>query len=192
MADDYLEAIQRELDRDTARALGPVRRSAGEQRNAETEAWLSAGDNLAEKAIAALDTGDEERAAKLVRRIIALPVVDESTPSGLMAVNVVLYREVIDPPFEDCDARGLLDLPLRLLPTLDGWAADALRHALASFADYELPAAMVRRIRAVVSPERRFDEPFQGVSEEDLPAAVTSVLRLVLQLRTEQDSPASA
>lgn len=186
-SDDTLSALQEELARRSDNALGGVRRASGAQRNAEMEAWLSAGDNLAEKAIAALDAGDDDRAERLARRIVALPVVDESTRSGLMAVSVLMYSEVIDPSFEGGDARGMLDLPLRLLPTLDEYAADALRHALASITDYELPAAMVRRIRSVVPPERKLDEPFAGISEDELPAAVLSTLRLVLRLRSDEE-----
>ena len=186
LSDDDFTALQEELDRDTARALGDVRRAAGAHRNAETQAWLAAGDNLAEKAIAALDLGDEPRAQRLVERIVALPVVDEETRSGLMAVNLLLYNEVVEPTVEGEAPRGLLDEPLRTLPTLDRPAADALRHVLASLTDYELPAGLVRRIRAVVPLEARLDPPFAEVPEEELPAAVLSVLRLVLRLRADE------
>lgn len=93
------------MDRDTARALGSVRRADGAQRNEEIQVWLSAGDNLGEKAIAALDLGDAERALTLARRIAALPVVDEETQSGLMAVNLLLDNEVVDPTFEKGSTR---------------------------------------------------------------------------------------
>jgi hypothetical protein len=186
LSNDDIEAVQRAMDEDAARALGRVRRKDGAQRNEELRVWLRAGSTLAEKAIAALDLGDDERAVQLARRIVALPVVDEETRSGLMAVNLLLYNEVVDPSFSAADdARGLLDLPLRLLPTLDPWAADALRHVLASFTDYDLPAAIVRRISAVVPLERKLEPPFLGVPEEALPDAVLSVLRLALRLRSE-------
>lgn len=176
------------MDRDTARALGSVRRADGAQRNEEIQVWLSAGGNLGEKAIAALDLGDAERAMTLARRIAALPVVDEETRSGLMAVNLLLYNEVVDPTFEEGDdVRGLLEVPMRLLPTLDGPAADALRHVLAAFTDSELPEALVRRIEAIVPLERRLDAPFDGVPVEALPEAILSVLRLVLRLRAGLD-----
>jgi hypothetical protein len=187
LSDDDFTALQAELDQDAARALGDVRRASGAQRNAETEAWLAAGDNLAEKAIAALDTGDDERAARLVQRIVALPEIDEDVRAGLMAVHLLLYSEIVDPSFEGGDVRGLLDLPLRLLPTLDEPAADALRHVLATITDYDVPAGVRRRIEEVVPLERRLDPPFAGVPEEALPAAVTSALRLVLRLRAEED-----
>ncbi len=185
-SDDDHDALLGELEQGASRGLGDVRRFEGEQRNAEIEAWLIAGDNLAEKAIAALDTGDDERAERLVRRIVALPVVDGSIRSGLMAVSVLLTNEVIDPSFDDGEGRGLLDLPLRLLPTLDPFGADALRHALAVMGDYQLPAAVLRRITAVVDPENRFEAPFAGVAEEDLPAAVTAALRVALLLRSDE------
>ncbi|WP_375388352.1 hypothetical protein [uncultured Amnibacterium sp.] len=187
LTDDDFSELQQRLDRDTARALGTVRQASGAQRNAETETWLAAGDNLAEKAIAALDLGDEARARRLAERIVALPVVDEETRSGLMAVDVLLYGEVIDPSFEGGDARGLLDLPLRILPTLDPPAADALRHTLAAIGDFDVPAAVLRRIREVVPLERRLDGPLAGVAEEALPDAVLSVLRLVLRLRADEE-----
>jgi hypothetical protein len=187
LSDDDFAALQDEIDQDTAQALGDVRRASGAQRNAETQAWLAAGDNLAEKAIAALDTGDKARADRLVQRIVALPVVDEGMRSGLMAVNLLLYNEVVDPSFEGGEERGLLDVPLRLLPTLDRSAADALRHVLASLTDYELPAGVVRRIRSVVPLERRLDPPFADVAEEALPGAITSVLRLILRLRAHEE-----
>jgi hypothetical protein len=185
-SEDDFDALQAELDRDTAKALGDLRRADGAQRNAETQAWLAAGDNLAEKAIAALDVGDEPRALRLVERIVSLPSVEE-TRSGLMAVNLLLYNEVVDPTFAGEDARGLLDVPLRVLPTLDRSAADALRHVLASLSDYELPAGTLRRIQTVVPLERRLDPPFAGVEEADLPAAVAAVLRLILRLRADED-----
>ena len=187
LTDDDFSALQDEMDRDTARALGDVRRASGSRQNADTQAWLAAGDNLAEKAIAALDLGDDARARRLVGRVVTLPLVDEGIRSGLMAVNLLLYNELIDPSFEGGDGRGLLDVPLRILPTLDRPAADALRHVLASLTDYELPASVLRRISSVVALERRLDPPFAGVPEEELPDAVIAVLRLVLRLRAEDD-----
>ena len=187
LSDDDFAALQEELDRDSARALGDLRRADGAERNAEIEAWLAAGDNLAEKAIAALDTGDDARAAKLVQRIVALPVVDDEMRPGLMAVDLLLYNEIVDPSFEGGDGRGLLDLPLRLLPTLDEPAADVLRHVLATLTDYDLPAGVRRRIEEVVPLERRLDPPFAGVAADALPGAVTAVLRLILRLRAEDD-----
>lgn len=181
--DDELDRIEQEADRLSRGPLGAARRSDGSLRNAETDAWLAAGDNLAEKAIAALDTGDDERVVRLVRRIVALPVVDGSIRSGLMAVSILVINEVIDPTFEGGDDRGFLDLPLRLLPTLDRYAAESLRHALAVIADYDVPAAVLRRVREVVPLERRLDPPFADVPEEELEAAVTATLRLVLALR---------
>ncbi|GAA2753505.1 hypothetical protein [Amnibacterium kyonggiense] len=184
-SEDAFARIEHERDRSSSRPLGDLRRAEGERRLEGFEVWLTAGETLAEKAIAAIDTGDEERAERLARRIIALPVIDESTPSGLMAVSVLLMNEIVDPSFEGGEGRGFLDLPLRLLPTLDEPAADALRYALAAITAYELPAAVRDRIRAVTLPERRFDPPFAGVSDEQLPAAVIAALRLVLRLRAE-------
>ena len=183
LSDDDFARLRTEQDEDAARALGDVRRASGAQRNADIGVWLSAGDNLAEKAIAALDTGDDAAARRLVQRIIDLPVVDEETPAGLMAVHLLIYNEVVDPSFEDADGQGLLDLPLRLLPTLDRPAGDALRHVLAAMTDYELPAGMLRRIQSVVPLERRLEPPFAGVPEAELPDAVVSALRLILLLR---------
>ena len=56
---------------------------------------------------------------------------------------------------------------------------------LAAVTDYELPAGVLRRIREVVSLERRLDPPFVGVPDEALPSAMISVLRLVLRLRAD-------
>jgi hypothetical protein len=168
-----------------ASPLDRLRRAQGAQRNETTSAWLGAGENLAEKALAALDTGEDADAERLVRRILALPVDDEGTRTGLMAVSLLLYGEVLDPGFEVEAAPGLLDLPLRLLPTLDAAAANELRHVLAALTEYDLPAAMVRRIRDVVPLERRLEPPFAGVPEQSLADAITGVLRLVLRLRTE-------
>lgn len=182
--EDDFAALRAEVDRDAERALGSVRRAAGAQQNEAIESWLRAGDNLAEKAIAALDGGDETRAAGLVARIIGLPAIEEGIPTGLMAVNLVLFNELLDPAFDDEGRTGLLDAPLRLLPGLEPRVADALRHALAAMTDYELPAAVVRRIRAVVPLHARLDPPFAGVPEDELVATVTGALRVVLQLRS--------
>lgn len=185
LSDDDFTALRAQQDEDNARALGDLRRASGARRTAEIEAWLAAGDNLAEKALAALDTGDEGGARRLVQRIIDLPVVDDETPAGLMAVHLLLYNELVDPSFETGEGQGLLEVPLRLLPTLERPAADALRHALAAMTDYELPAGMLRRIRSVVPPERRLDPPFSGVPTAELPDAIVSVLRLILLLRSQ-------
>jgi hypothetical protein len=183
--EDALARIEAERSSSRSRPLGDLRRADGARRIEGLEAWLTAGETLAEKAVAAIDTGDDERAERLARRIIALPTIDETTPSGLMAVSILLMNEIVDPSFDAGEGRGLLDLPLRLLPTLDEPAADALRYALAAISDYELPAAVRDRISAVVPPDRRFEPPFAGVSEEQLPAAVIAALRLVLRLRSE-------
>ncbi|RIX27861.1 hypothetical protein [Amnibacterium setariae] len=186
-SDDDFAELRKEREQDASRPLGAARRTDGEQRNADLETWLAAGDNLAEKAIEALDTGDAERALQLARRIAALPVLDGETRTGPTAVDLLLYNEVVAPSFDEGEARGLLDLPLRLLPDLDAAAADELRHVLASMTDFDLPAGVLRRITEVVPPERRLDPPFDGVGEEDLPAAIVSVLRLVLRLRSDED-----
>lgn len=184
LTEDDFAALQGDLQRDTDRALGGLRRASGAQQNERTEAWLSAGDTLAEKAVAALDTGDDDRAAVLVRRIVGLPEVDDGLRAGLLAVDLVLYNELLDPVVEDAAAPGLLDAPLRLLPQLDAPVAAELRRVLASLTEYGLPDAVIRRIHAVVEPERRLDPPFAAVPEEALPQAVTGVLQLILRLRT--------
>jgi hypothetical protein len=186
LSDDDFTALRKERDDDASRALGDVRRASGAQRNSEIEAWLAAGDNLAEKAIAALDTGDDAGARRLVGRIVALPVVDTDTHAGLMAVHLLLYNEVVDPSFEGGEGHGLLERPLRLLPTLDRAAADALRHVLAAMTDYDLPAGMLNRIRSVVPLERRLEPPFADVPVPALSDAIVSVLRLILLLRSDE------
>ena len=182
--DDDFAALQDAMDRDTAAPLGRLRRDSGGRQNDSVTAWLGAGDNLAEKAIAALDTGDDDRALALARRIVALPEVDDGVRTGLMAVSLGLYNEMVDPAFEEAAGAGLLEAPLRLLPDLDGTTARELRRVLAALTDYDLPAAMLRRIQEVVPLERKFDAPFAGVPEDELPGAVVGVLRLVLRLRT--------
>ncbi|MFD1722871.1 hypothetical protein [Amnibacterium endophyticum] len=184
LTDDDFDALRAQQDRARARPLGALRSADGEQRGEALDAWITAGDTLAEKAIAALDAGDDERAAALVRRIVDLPVVDGSTRTGLMAVDLVLVGEVLE-PLEEGDAAGLLERPLRLLPDLPQPVADELRHVLAALTDYDLPAAVRRRIAAVVPLEDRLQPPFSGVPEDELPAAVTGVLRLVLRLRSD-------
>lgn len=184
LTDDDFAAFREESARSAAAPLGPARLRSGELRNDVTDAWLEAGDRLAEKAIAALDLGEDERAAALVRRIVALPLVDEdSTRSGLMAVGVLLVGEIVD-PLEDDPEVGLLDLPLRLLPTLDAEVGTELRRALGALLDYDLPAALARRIRDVTDDAERLQQPFAGVPDAALPAVVTGVLRVVLRLRT--------
>lgn len=184
LTDDDFEEFRAEADRLAAAPLGQVRIASGELRNEATDAWLEAGDRLAERAVAALDLGEHERAAVLVRRIIALPLVDDGTTrSGLMAVGVLLVGEIVDPMEDDVDA-GLLDLPLRLLPTLEPPVAVELRRALGALLDYDLPTALVRRIREALADTERREQPFTGVPEEELPTAVTGVLRLVLRLRS--------
>ncbi len=184
-SDDDFAQLQQEVDRDTAAPLGDLRRAAGERQNDSISAWLGAGDTLAEKALAALDTGDEQRALALAGRIVALPEVDDGVRAGLMAVSLGLYNELIDPAFEQGDGGGLLEAPLRLLPELDPRTADELRRVLAAMTDYDLPQSMRRRIDAVVAPQRRRDAPFAGVPEDELPQAVLGVLRLILRLRSE-------
>jgi len=186
LSDDDFAALRKERDRDAGRVLGEARDADSAQRNAELGTWLTAGDNLAEKAIEALDLGDRERAVHLADRIAALPVLDGDTRTGPTAVDLLLYNEVIDPAFDGGEARGLLDLPLRLLPDLPPTAADELRHVLASMTEFDLPAGTLRRITAVVAPERRLDPPFADVPDEALPEAILDVLRLVLRLRSAE------
>jgi hypothetical protein len=169
LSDDDFARLRTEQDENAARALGDLRQASGAQRNADIGVWLS-----------------EANARRLVQRIIDLPVVDEETPAGLMAVHLLLYNEVVDPSFEGAEGQGLLDLPLRLLPTLDRPAGDALRHVLAAMTDYELPAGMLRRIQSVVPLERRLEPPFAGVPAAELPDAVISALRLILLLRGDE------
>ncbi len=179
LTEDDFAALRARSDRDSARTLGGFRRADGAQRNEATLAWLAAGDTLAEKAIAALDAGDEQRASRLVRRIIDLPVVDDDLRSGLTAVGLLLDAEVLAPGSEAGIEPDVWDGRRRLLPGLEPSVAAELRRALATATWSGAPSATARGSAAAASPER----PFSGVQASALPAAVAGVLRLVLRLR---------
>lgn len=180
--DDDFQRLRDELGAAAETPLGFVRGREDERRDRSTDAWLAAGDTLAEKAIAALDLGDEGRAGALVARLVALPPIDDGVPAGPMAVSLLLIGELVD-PLEEGATAGLLEAPLRLLPDLDPLVAAELRTALASLLGRGLPTAVERRIREAAG-DGGAAQPFAGVPDDALPAAVTGVLRLVLRLRS--------
>ncbi len=202
--DKKIVALIREVQREQARPLAPIRRAEGRAFNEEYDRWVEAGGRLAEKAISALENGDERAARSLVERLTRLPAVDDDSPTGPFSVSLLLYRTV-GWPFEDleddqyedhldneyysnADDKGHVDwlqAPLAILESLPEPAAMELRRALACMVENPMSGEDYLRITAVVDPDRRLDPEFEGVADTDLVETVLVLVDVVRRLRRD-------
>lgn len=122
-------------DGQRGRSLGRTRRQFREQLQAESWAFFQGAGNLLDKACAALDTGDDERAERLMARAAGLPYsyFEECWPGVAMA-SVALYTEVNE-AYEDSDEEDSewLLAAIDVLPSLEGPGHEAMSSVLYGF-----------------------------------------------------------
>lgn len=148
-------------------------------------AATAAANRLTAEAVAALDADEIDRAAELVRDLIAMPEPNgEDDPPGLWAVDLLLHDTLLH-LWDRTDEDGWVDLPLQQLQHLNGLAAAELRQSLTGLVEeYVLPDAVVAKIAAAVDLDRDGDAIFGGATDPaELLPAVLSVLHAIRLLR---------
>jgi hypothetical protein len=184
-------AAERAVDEFEARlaasAFGAATRASFRLESSREDALFTAATNLLEKAMKRLAAGDDDGAAALTRRALALDHgADDQTPPGPLAASTLLIGELV----ERADAASTPGTGDRLGPLLalhrdaDGPLAIEVARALDTLAELGLEPAEMRRIRAVARPGLRLEEPLGEVADPvERVRVVLALLRLVIDLR---------
>ncbi|MFQ6170438.1 hypothetical protein ACK8HX_02430 [Oryzobacter sp. R7] len=155
--DEPIDPLEDPLARERDRGLGdiPLRASAALAPFSETQQEAAA--NLLEKALLAIDDGDDARARRMVERAVALPYDEreQAHPAALVAEQA-MYDAVTDAIEEDPD-EDWLDAAVGTLTHGPEEGRLAMRDALlAVLQDYDLSEPERRRLRQAMArvPER--------------------------------------
>lgn len=191
MARDGSADAERAVDEFEARlaasAFGAAARASFRLESSQEDARFTAATNLLEKAANRLAAGDEDGAARLARRALALDAGgDEETPPGPVAASTLLIAELVDRADAARAAadEDWLDPVLALLQDAEGPLAAEVARALDALAEYGGTPTETRRIRAVAPRGSRLEEPLGRLAApEERVAVVLGLLRLVLRLR---------
>jgi hypothetical protein len=177
VAEDDLIAWER-LRRDTARrgAFGALRTDV-ERRDADQErAVRLAADNLLDKALRRLRTGDEPAARAAVERALRLGEGDE----GPLAVHLFVWDALRETALGDA-RDGWLDRVEAV--RLEGVARREWLAALRALeGEGELDAADARRVRGLAGGTAGAHEPFAGVDAAARVDATTALLHALLRV----------
>jgi hypothetical protein len=172
-----------------ASAFGQATRASFRLESSQEDALFTAATNLLEKAAKRSAAGDDEGAAVLARRALALESgTDDETPPGPVAVSTLLVAELV----ERADAARAtggdwLEPLLALHRQADSPVAVEVARALDTLAELGLEPAEVQRIRGVARPGIRLEEPLGEVVEpEERVRAVLGLLRIVVDLRVRR------
>jgi hypothetical protein len=170
-----LAEFEQRLDRS---AFGRATRASYRRESAEEDVALRAATNLLTKAARRLASGQEAEARDLARRALG-------QGAGALAASLLVFDALtgrIDRADDAPDA--VLDPVLDELGTLPAPVALELARNLDSLVALGVPPGLERRIRAVVPPAPRFDEPLEGVADPDERLrAVLDLLRLAERIR---------
>ncbi len=182
MADDDIYAgFQRYVKEQSNRGLGDIPLRATAALSPFSLAQMDAATNLLEKALRALDNGDEDRARRFVERAVALPYDEHERmhPAAMMAQQQ-LFSAVTDAL--DNGGEEWLDAATDTFASAPEQAKFTLRDVLKEvLQDYELPDGEERRLRRITKdvPERA-ELPDLELAPEQLVPAVLEVLEGVI------------
>lgn len=154
--DDIYDRFQRHLAQESNRGLGDIQLRATAALSPFSRAQLTAATNLLDKALRALDDGDEARARRFVERAVALPFDEhERVHPGAMMAHQKLFIALTDALEDGGD--DWLAAATDTFASAPEEARYSLRDALtAMLQDYELSGAEQRRVRRLISdvPQR--------------------------------------
>ena len=179
---DIYESFQRFLKLEANRGLGDIPLRATAALSPFSQAQMDAATNLLNKALRALDDGDEAKARRLVERAVALPYDEheETHPAAMMA-HQQLFGAVVD-ALEGGDDEWI-DAAAATMASAPEQARCCLRDVLRDVRqDYEVSDAEQKRLRGLVRdvPERA-DLRDLELEGEQLAKAVLEVLEGVNQ-----------
>ena len=157
MADsDTADRLRQLLEQESNRGLGDISLRATAALAPLSRAQMTAATNLLDKAVRALDDGDEARARRFVERAVALPFDEhERVHPAAMMVHQRLFVAVTEALEDGGD--GWLGAAVDTFASGSEEARYCLRDILMSvMQDYELTVGEERRVRRLISdvPER--------------------------------------
>ena len=181
--DDIYERFRRHMEEEAAnRGLGDIPMRATAALAPFSRAQQDAAENLLDKALRALDEGDEARARRFVERAVALPWDEhEQVHPAAMMVHQRLFEAVTDALEEGGDEwlHALVDT----FASAPEEARYCVRDVVASvLQDYDLSGSDQRRLRRLISdiPERA-ELPDLDLPPYQMASAVVDVLEGVIQ-----------
>lgn len=153
---DIYESFQRFLKLEANRGLGDIPLRATAALSPFSQAQMDAATNLLNKALRALNDGDEAKARRLVERAVALPYDEhEDTHPAAMMAHQQLFGAVVD-ALEGGDDEWI-DAAAATMASAPEQARCCLRDVLRDVRqDYEVSDAEQKRLRGLVRdvPER--------------------------------------
>ena len=178
---DLFDRFRRHMEQEANRGLGDIPLRATAALAPFSRAEMDAAKNLLDKALRALDDGDEARARRFVDRAVALPYDEhEQVHPAAMTAHQQLFVAVTD-AIED-GADEWLDAVIDTFASAPEEARYCLRDVLTSvLQDYELTDGDQRRLRRLIRevPERA-ELPDLDLPPEQLATAVLDVLEGVI------------
>ena len=153
---DIYESFQRFLKLEANRGLGDIPLRATAALSPFSQAQMDAATNLLNKALRALNDGDEAKARRLVERAVALPYDEhEDTHPAAMMAHQQLFGAVVDALEGGNDE--WIDAAAATMASAPEQARCCLRDVLRDVRqDYEVSDAEQKRLRGLVRdvPER--------------------------------------
>ena len=178
---DVFDRFRRHMEQEANRGLGDIPLRATAALAPFSRAEMDAAKNLLDKALRALDDGDEARARRFVDRAVALPYDEhEQVHPAAMTAQQQLFVAVTDAIEDGGDE--WLDAVIDTFASAPEEARYCLRDVLSSvLQDYELSDGDQRRLRRLISgvPERA-ELPDLDLQPEQLATAVLDVLEGVI------------
>ena len=178
---DLFDRFRRHMEQEANRGLGDIPLRATAALAPFSRAEMDAAKNLLDKALRALDDGDEARARRFVDRAVALPYDEhEQVHPAAMTAQQQLFVAVTD-AIESGDDEWL-DAVIDTFASAPEEARYCLRDVLTSvLQDYELTDGDQRRLRRLIRevPERA-ELPDLDLPPEQLATAVLDVLEGVI------------
>jgi hypothetical protein len=178
---DTADRFRRLLAEESNRGLGDIPLRATAALAPLSRAQMTAATNLLDKALRALDDGDEARARRFVKRAVALPYDEhEQVHPGAMMAHQRMFVAVTDALENGGD--DWLDAATDTFGSAPEEAKYCLRDVLtAVLQDYDLSDREQRRLRRLISdvPERAELAELDLLPEE-MATAVLDVLEAVI------------
>lgn len=170
-----------------ASAFGRATKASYRLESEEEDAHVAGASNLLEKALRRLGDGNDEAAAALVRRAVAIaPTLEREALPAVVAAELLLYSELTDRHDRANGDPGWLDPVLAVYERASGAVRQEFGGMLDALRAGELSGAEERRIRAVVPVDSRRSEPLAGVTDaEERAEVVLAMLRLLSELSGE-------
>lgn len=180
--DEPHDPFQDFLARASDRGLGDIELRKHSALSSFARANEEAASNLLQKALDALDAGDDAKARRMVQRAVALPYDEgeRGQPAALVAEQS-MFEALVDALEED-PGQDWLDAAVATLGHASTEGRFAMRDALtAMLHDYEIPGRERRHLlRAMARVPERDELHTLDLTPEQLTAAVLEVLQGVL------------